>query len=147
MAATRRAITQKPRIGPSEARTRSKSPPGLSAALKAPAKPPRRKFHNIPTTVGGIKFDSKSEAARYASLLLLERAGEISGLEVQPKYRLEVNGQLIGTYRPDFRYVDTDTGLLVVEDVKSKPTITEAYRLRKKMMRAIYNIEVREVFK
>jgi hypothetical protein len=35
---------------------------------------------------------------------------------------------------------------LVVEDVKSKPTVTRLYRVKKKLMRALHGIEIQEVF-
>lgn len=41
------------------------------------------KFGAIPTVVDGIRFDSKREAARWAELRLLQRAGEISDLQRQ----------------------------------------------------------------
>lgn len=113
--------------------------------MSGAARPVRSKYGNVPTEVGGIRFDSKRESERYAVLLLAERAGEISGLECQPTYRFEIGGVLIGKYRPDFRYIDTETQAVVVEDVKSKPTMTQAYRLRKKLMLALHGIAVREV--
>ncbi|MDD3747626.1 MAG: DUF1064 domain-containing protein, partial [Anaerostipes sp.] len=36
------------------------------------------------TVIDGITFDSKREAKRYQELKLLEQAGEISYLELQP---------------------------------------------------------------
>jgi hypothetical protein len=41
------------------------------------------KYRAIPTTVDGIRFDSKREAARYGELKLLEKAGHIRGLTLQ----------------------------------------------------------------
>lgn len=105
-----------------------------------------RKYRNVPTAIDGVKFPSKKEANRYAELRLAEKAGAIAGLEPHPKFRLEVNGHLIGTYTADSRYVDTRTGEVVVEDVKSVATRKkEAYRLRKRLMVAIHGIEIREV--
>ena len=101
----------------------------------------RSKCGNRRTVVDGIAFDSAAEARRYQELRLLERAGEISGLELQPRYPLEVNEQLVTTYFADFRYLDH--GIEVVEDVKGWRT--PVYRLKKKFMKAVYGIEVREV--
>lgn len=103
------------------------------------------KYHNVPTTRDGTTFASKAEARRYDELCLLERAGEISGLECHPVYRFAVNGVKIGRYTPDFRYRDA-FGCLVVEDVKGgRATRTEAYRLRARLMLACHGITVREV--
>lgn len=46
------------------------------------------KYRSEKTCVDGICFDSKKEARRYCELKLMERAGEISGLELQKKFEL-----------------------------------------------------------
>lgn len=104
------------------------------------------KYRNVKTVVDGITFDSAKEARRYGELKLLERSGRISGLEVQPAFRIVVNDCLICTYKADFRYV-TDTphasGVVVTEDVKGMQT--PVYRLKKKLMLAVHGISVVEV--
>lgn len=105
------------------------------------AKP--RKYRNIPVMADGFRFDSRKEAARYGQLKLLEQAGLIAHLEVHPSYRLTVNGLKVGTYVADFRYAKTDTGELIVEDVKG--VLTSVYRLKKKLVLAIFGFEIREV--
>ena len=47
------------------------------------------KYRNKKTELDGIAFDSKREAERYAELKLLERAGEISYLQLQPEVILQ----------------------------------------------------------
>ena len=91
-----------------------------------------RKYRNVKTMLDGITFDSKREAARYAELKVLERAGIITDLELQPEIRLDVNGTVIGKYRGDFRY--QSDGETILEDVKSQPTKTPLYRLKKKIL-------------
>ena len=78
----------------------------------------RRKYHNIPTTVGGLRFDSKAEARRWSELLLLQRAGEIYDLRRQVPFVLHVCGVKIGRLILDFVYVETATQRVVYEDVK-----------------------------
>jgi hypothetical protein len=56
-----------------------------------------------------------------------------------------VNGEKIGRYVADFRYVDTATGVVTVEDVKSGPTKTPVYRLKRKLVKALYDIDITEV--
>lgn len=103
------------------------------------------KYNNKKTTLDGITFDSKKEAKRYSELLLLQRAREIELLRLQPEYELIVNGTKVGKYIADFAYVDTD-GREVVEDVKGgNATKTAVYRLKKKLVKALYGIEVQEV--
>lgn len=100
------------------------------------------KYRNRKTEVDGILFDSKREAARYAELKMLERAGEIRGLELQPVFPVAVNGQKICKYIADFRYTDR-AGREVVEDAKGVKT--DVYRLKKKLVRALFGIEIEEV--
>ena len=96
-------------------------------------------------TVDGITFDSAKEMKRYQQLKLLECANKISCLERQPKFRIEVNGKLICTYTADFAYFD-ESGRSIIEDAKSTGTAKDAaYRLRKKLAEAVYNIKVTEV--
>lgn len=94
------------------------------------------------TEVDGFVFDSKAEANRYSELVLAERAGEISNLVVQPMFPLIVNDKKIGKYIADFQYTDRD-GNRVVEDVKG--VSTPVYRLKKKLVEAIYDIHIVEV--
>jgi len=94
----------------------------------------KNKYRAVKTEVDGIVFDSKREAARYMELMLLQRAGEISHLELQPVYECVVNGKKICTYRADFRYF-TKLGN-IVEDVKGVKT--PIYRLKKKLVEALY---------
>lgn len=104
---------------------------------------PLPKYRAIPTLVDGIRFDSRKEAERYSMLRLLERNGEISNLQLQVSYPIIVSGQKICTYRADFVYADEVTGQVVVEDVKGM--VTPVYRLKKKLMLAVYGISIQEV--
>lgn len=106
----------------------------------------RSKYGNRWTTAAdGRKFQSAREARRYGVLRLLEAAGEIANLELQPKFPCVVNGVLVTTWRGDFRYFDKATGAVVIEDAKSKATRTEAYVVRKKLVEALYGITIVEV--
>ena len=102
----------------------------------------RNKFNARACVADGIRFDSHRERLRYATLRALEGSGRLEQLQVHPRYRLEVNGVLVGHYRPDFVYVDRTTGRQVVEDVKG--VRTRDYVLRKKLLKALYNLEVVE---
>ena len=99
------------------------------------------KYSNKKTVIDGVTFDSKKEASRYLDLRLLEQFNKIKNLELQPKYSFEMNGVKICTYRADFRYIDKD-GNEIIEDVKGYKT--SMYRLKKKLMRAFYGIDVKE---
>jgi len=114
--------------------------------LAAVAKPKRgNKFGAKRTVVDGITFDSKREAEVYGDLKLLEQAGRIGGFVRQRKFELIVNGEIIGTYRADFAFIDHDQdGRLRVIDVKG--VVTRDFRRVCKIIKAAYNIEV-EVWK
>jgi len=83
---------------------------------------------------------------------LLERASEITKLELQPKYELVINDKPIkirskgypngrrSSYKADFRYLDTRTAKTVVEDVKGFDT--GASRLRRAVVECIYDIRI-----
>jgi len=103
------------------------------------------KYRNRKTSYMGIQFDSKKEENRYRELQLLERAGLIQDLELQPRYDLIVNGHKLGFYRGDFRYEEVATGMIVTEDVKSSVTKTAVYQLKKKLVKALYDVEIMEV--
>lgn len=100
----------------------------------------RNKFGAIRTTVDGIKFHSRKEAARYEVLRDLASSGQISELRLQVSHTLTVNGMKICRYISDFEYVED--GLPIVEDVKGR--LTDVYKLKKKLMLACHNISIRE---
>jgi len=103
----------------------------------------RPKYGAVPTTVDGLRFHSAKEARRYSELRLLERAGQIRGLECQPRFPLAVAGATIGVYIADFRYGEVATGQDCVEDVKG--VRTPLYRWKKRHVAAQYGIQIREV--
>ena len=94
----------------------------------------RHKYRAKPITLDGIRFASQAEGKRYLELKALEASGEITHLELQPKYTIVINGVKVCTYIADFRY-RTKTNA-VVEDVKGM--LTPVYRLKKKMVEAMF---------
>jgi hypothetical protein len=99
------------------------------------------KYNAKRTEVDGIVFHSRAEAARYGELKLAQKAGAISGLALQVRYPLTVNGVKVADYVADFVYVEPGRGQ-VVEDRKG--VRTPVYNLKKKLMRALYGIEIFE---
>lgn len=100
------------------------------------------KYHAVKVKLDGYTFDSKKEAARYAELLLLVKAGHILELQVHPSFPLTVNGVNIGKYIADFAYHDWYKKKDVVEDVKGVKT--PVYRLKNKLVKALYGIDILE---
>ena len=107
------------------------------------------KYGNRKTVVDGITFDSAKEAKRYGELKMLEKAREISGLELQPSFVLQANGLPLQydsgrkvTYRADFAYYCHRRVKRIVEDAKGFKT--PEYKIKKALMRSM-GIEVIEV--
>lgn len=100
----------------------------------------RSKYGAIRTVVNGITFASKLEAKRYSELRALEATGGITNLELQPVYKLTINGFDCGKFIGDFRYFkrpnNTERGEYIVEDCKGFRT--PVYRLKKKITEALY---------
>ena len=114
------------------------SPSQIGMARRKPGK-----FRNRKTTVDGVVYDSAKEARRGSELALLERAGQISGLERQVRIPIIVNGVKVCSYVADFQYVQN--GRTVVEDVKSEHTRKlPLYRLKNKLLKAANGIEIVE---
>lgn len=108
----------------------------------------RHKYGAKETYVDNIRFPSKLEAERYMYLKALERAGTIRDLKLQPRFKLHVNGQLICTYVADFEYekeLKDGEWISVVEDTKGVET--PEFKLKKKLMKAVLDIEINVVKK
>lgn len=120
----------------------------------------KSKYHARKVLVGGQKFDSQREAARWQELLLLQRAGKISGLRRQVPFLLipaqrrtawdsskqEFITRCVErkcTYIADFVYTEAATGKEVVEDAKGVKT--PEYIIKRKLMLERLNIRVKEV--
>lgn len=102
-----------------------------------------RKYRNIKTEVDGILFDSQKEAKHYRDLLARKHAGEICDLILQPVFPIVVNGKKIAKYIADFQYRDLKTDTTIVVDTKG--VRTSVYRLKKKLVEALYGIVIVEV--
>ena len=124
------------------------------------------KYKAIKTTVDGIRFDSKKEAARYEVLKVMQKSGVIENLRMQVPfvlipdqreadvwipYKKPIKGEM-GRWKPgkvierrcvyvaDFVY-DQD-GETVVEDVKGRRT--KEYVLKRKLLLHQFGIRIKE---
>lgn len=117
---------------------------GSYSALEPPAK--RSKYGNKKVVIDNITFDSKKEGERYRQLKMLERAGKVSNLVLQPSFELVPAVTLDGkvkralVYVADFAYMEADDH--IVEDVKGMKT--DVYIIKKHLMKAVHNISIRE---
>jgi hypothetical protein len=113
---------------------------------------------------GGIRWDSEKEFYRYVMLRKAEGEGRIQGLQRQVVFTLlpavteEQTVQLKTktktvtktvqqpvTYRADFVYMKD--GQQIVEDVKGSPRmLTKEYLIKKKFMRGLFGIKIKEVY-
>lgn len=107
-----------------------------------------KKYNNKKVEYNGIIFDSIKEKNRYIELLLLESAGEIRELKLQPKFVLQEkfrDAEGIAhreiAYFADFSYLSNECDKLIVEDVKGFKT--DVYRLKEKLFLYRYGKECR----
>lgn len=120
------------------------------------------KYRSAKTNINGINFDSKKEARRWVELCFMQQQGLIQNLERQVKFlliptqyetyeRYGKNGQRLKdgeklverecAYYADFVYYEN--GVRIVEDTKGVKTAD--YIIKRKLMRWIHGIEIREV--
>jgi len=118
------------------------------------------KYHNRKTIFGGMEFDSKKEADRWAELNMLQRLGAIRNLRRQVEFVLiptqklptPINQKSDGgsymksvekavKYVADFVY--EKDGQTVVEDTKG--VRTKEYIIKRKLMLYIFGIQVVEI--
>ena len=104
------------------------------------------KYRNKKVIVDDYIFDSIQESRRYKELKLLERAGTITDLELQPRFLLQDSFKKNGkTYRKieyiaDFQYIEN--GKAIVEDVKGMQT--DVFKLKHKIFEKVYpDLELR----
>jgi len=89
-------------------------------------------------TIDGHIFASKREMHRYLELKLLQRAGKIKDLKLQPKFILlpAFKEHKAITYRPDFIYHDVEANKLIVEEVKG--FATREYKIKAHLFEHLY---------
>lgn len=105
------------------------------------------KYKAVKMVIDGVTFDSGLEAARYKQLKLLEEAGTIKNLILQPKFRLmdsyRYDGKAIRAidYIADFMY--EENGKTIVEDVKG--IRTKDYIIKSKLFIKKHILELKYV--
>ena len=102
------------------------------------------KYNAKKTEFMGYKFDSKWEAERYGQLSSMALAGVVKDLQRQVKYEIVVNNYKICNYIADFVYTlvhENGKEEKIVEDAKGVQTTD--FIIKKKLMKAIYNINIK----
>jgi len=87
----------------------------------------QNKYKAKPKTVNGVKFRSIAEADYYSELLLLESAGVLKILQLQPKVLL-TDAEI--SWKIDFEILDLSTGECVMHEVKGLETTDYKLKLR-----------------
>lgn len=103
----------------------------------------KHKYRNEPVVLDGHRFASKWEAKRWGELKFLLDQGRIANLRPHRVFPLVVRKLHVGDYVSDFSYNELPSGDLVVEDTKG--FLTDVYKLKRRLMRALYGIIIREV--
>lgn len=120
----------------------------ITRKAKVPAAP-KNKYRAIKTIVDGIEFDSRKEAKRWQELKLLESTGKIAYLNRQVRYEVTHGIHHICEYVADFVYHSGEDNhwTIIVEDCKGyrKGAAYANFRIKAKLMKACYGVEVTEV--
>lgn len=99
------------------------------------AKPRRSKYGAVPTTVDGIRFDSKREAKYYEQLKLRMAAGEVLFFLRQVPFHLPGGTKLV----VDFLEFHADGSVHVVD---AKGRETQTFRVKRREVEHHYPIKV-----
>ena len=111
-------------------------------AEKVGKAPSASKYHNAQAEAENLTFQSGREAAGVQILILLEKQHKgVYGL------RLQVSFPLPGgiSYRADAVYLTVKDGILSPVVVDFKGFATPEYKLKKKLFKATYGLDIEEV--
>ena len=104
----------------------------------------KNKYNARKVTINGKTCDSLIEGRKYSELLLCEKQGEISSLELHPRYPIIIDDKKICTVVLDFEFYDNVTKSTRFIDVKG--VYTSESKLRHKLLSAVNGIDV-EIWK
>ena len=104
---------------------------------------PKNKYGAKKFELDGVVFDSTGEARYWSVLRLREKAGEIYGLERQKRYDLTSHGVFICYIKPDYTYYDNKEKRQRIQDFKG--VITPSFRIKAKLFKAQYGVEIEVV--
>ena len=112
----------------------------LNPELKAETVTPS-KYKNVRTESKGMTFASGHEASVVGSLILLEEQKQIFALRLQVRFSLA--GSTV--YVADAVYCQLQDGKLEVVVVDAKGFRTKEYKIKKKLFREKYGLEITEL--
>lgn len=105
--------------------------------LRTQAEPRTNKYNNHPTTVDGIRFDSKKEARYYEQLKIRKVAGEVDYFLMQVPIRLPGGSKYVCDFQVFFTDPEREPEYV---DVKGKQT--PEFRLKKREVEHHYPIRI-----
>lgn len=109
----------------------------IAPGAETDARKPERKYHNQPTVVDGIRFDSKREARYFEQLKLRKHAGEVSHWLRQVPLHLPGGTR----YVVDFLVFFSDPARMpAYVDVKGRET--QVFRLKRREIQHHYPIKI-----
>ena len=102
------------------------------------------KYYSRKVTIDGIVFASKLEGTRFLQLKMLQQAGEIENLKLQPEFQIfkgwvdPKTGEKHRSkfYVGDFMYLDKRSHCWIVEDTKGMET--DVFRLKWEYVQSEY---------
>ncbi len=110
------------------------------AELGEPERP--AKYHNVKTDSFGLRFDSGHEAVEIGNLLLAEKHKTgVFGLRLQVRFPLPGKSD----YVADATYLQAVDGFLIPVVVDAKGVRTPLYKLKKKLFKQTYGVEITEL--
>lgn len=99
-------------------------------------------------TYKGEVYDSKAEMEYLKHLELMKKATppseRVVSIDKQVKFPIEVEGMKICTYILDYKVTYADGS---VKHIDVKGVVTPIYRLKKKLVKAVYGIDIIEITK
>lgn len=100
----------------------------------------RKNKYNAKTSLyNGRSYHSRKEASYAETLDWLKKSGEIKDWKPQKKIEISVNGKHICNHYVDFEVYYHD-GHVEWHEVKSIATITDSWRIKKKIIEATYDV-------
>lgn len=97
----------------------------------------QHKFHNIPTEVNGVKFQSRKEAVYYSQLCLAKKSGELIFFLRQVPFHLDGGVRYVCDFAEFWRSGE-------VRFVDTKGFRTPMFKVKKKMVEARYPVTIIE---
>ena len=108
----------------------------------------KSKYNNKKVMVDGINFDSQKEADYYCELKLQKRVGELKWFLCQVPIICNEGDDTTKPirYYADFLVCRRDGALEFIDVKASKTFQTEVYKLKKKLVKSQWGIEIEEVY-